>query len=96
MKQILIIGLTMLGLISCNNQNQDNSNVVVDTKEIRIEKLCRYSNTPQGISIITIADGTRFIYCETSHGVAVAQIMENGEISTFHTETTPTDSIVNY
>jgi hypothetical protein len=96
MKRILIIGLVLVGLTGCNNQNQVVSGVVVDTKQIKIDKLCGYSNTPRGISIITISDGKRFMYCETSHGVAITQIIENGEVTPFHTESTPIDSITNY
>jgi hypothetical protein len=96
MKRILILVLVLVGLTSCNNQNQVVSGVVVDTEQIKIDKLCGYSNTPQGISIITISDGKRFMYCETSHGVAITQIIENGEVTPFHTELTPIDSITNY
>lgn len=96
MKRILILALVLVGLTSCNNQNQVVSGVVVDTEQIKIDKLCGYSNTPQGISIITISDGKRFMYCETSHGVAITQIIENGEVTPFHTELTPIDSITNY
>jgi hypothetical protein len=96
MKRILILALVLVGLTSCNNQNQVVSGVVVDTEQIKIDKLCGYSNTPRGISIITISDGKRFMYCETSHGVAITQIIENGEVTPFHTELTPIDSITNY
>lgn len=96
MKKILIVGLTLIGLTSCNNNSQVVSGVVVDTEQIKIDKLCGYSNTPQGISIITIPDGKRFMYCETSHGVAITQIMGDGELVPLRTETTPTDSIINY
>jgi hypothetical protein len=96
MRKILIIGLALIGLTSCNNQNQVVSGIVVDTEQIKIDKLCGYSNTPQGISIITIPDGKRFMYCETSHGVAITQIMGDGEVVPLHIESTPTDSIINY
>lgn len=92
MRKILIIGLSLIGLAGCNNR----SGIVVDTEQIKIDKLCDYLKTPQGISIITIPDGKRFMYCETSHGVAITQIIENGEVLPFHTESTPIDTIVNY
>lgn len=92
MKIILIIGLALIGLTGCNNQ----SGIVVDTEQIKIDRLCEYRQTPQGISIITLADGKRFMYCETKGGVAITQIIENGEVSPFHTESTPIDTIVNY
>ena len=96
MRKILIIGLALIGLTGCNNQNQVVSGIVVDTEQIKIDRLCEYRQTPQGISIITLADGKRFMYCETSHGVAITQIIENGEVTPFHTESTPIDSITNY
>jgi hypothetical protein len=92
MKRILLMGLVLIGLIGCNNQNPVVSGVVVDTEQIKIDKLCGYSNTPQGISIITISDGKRFIYCETSHGVAITQIMGDGEVSSHKTETIPVNT----
>jgi hypothetical protein len=96
MKRILILALVLVGLTSCNNQNQVVSGVVVEYKGIKIEKLCEYQETPRGISIITLVDGKRFLYCETPSGPAVTQIMGDGEVTPFHTESTPTDSIINY
>jgi hypothetical protein len=96
MKKIIIVGLILIGLTSCNNQNQVVSGIVVNTEQIKIERLCEYQSTPRGMSIVTIADGKRFIYCETPQGVTITQIIENGEISPFHTESAPIDSIINY
>ena len=42
MKRILILALVLVGLTSCNNQNQVVSGVVVEYKGIKIEKLCEY------------------------------------------------------
>lgn len=80
MSKIILIGIILFTLGSCSNNNphaDKTTEVVIDNNIIKLEKICDYSNTPSGVSIITLNDGKRFIYCETRHGVAVTQIIEN-------------------
>lgn len=99
MKRILLVGVILMGLVACSNQPQNqqpiqSSTNVIDGGKVKIERVFQYKETPEGISIITTPDGNRFIYCETSHGVAITQIMENGQTSFNHTETTPIDTTI--
>lgn len=74
--------LTILLFTSCSREKLYNWSHSSD-KEVKIEKLFEHQKTPKGISIITIADGKRFIYCETTTGagvgISVTQIIEDAD-----------------
>lgn len=93
MKKILILLITVIGLVGCNNRNEsDDVFTSIENKNIKISNLIKYNKTPTGISIITLPEGKRFIYSETSHGVALCQIIENGETTPFQILTDTTTS----
>lgn len=80
MKKVLIILITLIGLTSCNNSNgADDVFEPIENKNIKITNLIKFNKTPTGVSIITLPDGKRFIYCETNNSVDIEQIIENGE-----------------
>lgn len=100
----MIIGLSMIGLVSCNNSNRvlqteetENWDVFhpIETENIKIVNFIKSKNTPTGISIVTLPDGKRFIYCENRNNIAICQIIENGETSP-STFTTPIDTTTLY
>lgn len=89
MKKITLLVLTSTLLFSCCKQDS----VTTETTEKGLSKIdlqgggklvqiIEYKNTPGGISILTLPDGKRFLYCETSKGgVCVLQILETNEHS---------------
>jgi hypothetical protein len=100
MKKIFGIILTLSMLIACNQSSDSErpkpiKHGEIITDDIRITNLIKSRHTPTGISIITLPDGKRFLYCENGNNVSCIQINE-GDNYDMNNPFTPLDTVIKY
>jgi len=91
---LLIISIPTISMLSCNKQQSNNNqkrttnnyepNQKFEIDNIEITTILKEKDTPTGISIITLADGKKFMYCEVGGEIDICQIFDVNNIDSLY------------